>query len=117
MFGFGIQTTGWIPTKLGMDLPLDPVGNLKILFWVDPARGGIILEKLKNPNFPHMAQDGRRNPFAALPPPSFLLPPYIHFAERSYGERSTFFRESRNSSSLQQIVVFRELKQQKTNYR
>ncbi len=48
-----------------MDLPLDPVGNLKILFWVDPARGGIILEKLKNPNFPHMAQDGRRNPFAA----------------------------------------------------
>ena len=27
----------------------------KYFFWVDPPRGGIILEKLKNPNFPHMA--------------------------------------------------------------
>ena len=34
-------------TKFGKGLPLDHVGNLKMLFWVDPPRGGIILEKLK----------------------------------------------------------------------
>ncbi len=39
LFGFGAQTTGWIPTKCGMDLSLDPVGNLKINFWVDPPGG------------------------------------------------------------------------------
>ena len=57
LFGFGAQTTGWIPAKFGMGHPLVPVGNLKILFWVDtpPPRKGIILEKLKIPNFPHMA--------------------------------------------------------------
>ncbi len=38
-----------------MGHPLLPVGNLKILFLVDPPRKGIILEKLKNPNFPQMA--------------------------------------------------------------
>ncbi len=64
LFGFGAQTTGRIPTKFGMDLPLDPVGYLKTLFWVDSPQGGIILEKLKNLNFPHMAQDGGRHPFA-----------------------------------------------------
>ncbi len=32
--------------------PPGPVGNLKILFWVNPPEGGKILEKLKNPNFP-----------------------------------------------------------------
>ena len=30
-----------------MDLPLDPVGNLKIFFLLTPPREGIILEKLK----------------------------------------------------------------------
>ena len=40
LFGFGAQTTEWIPTKFGMDLPLDPVGYLKILFWVGPLQGG-----------------------------------------------------------------------------
>ncbi len=35
---------------------MDPVGCLKTLFWVDPPGGRvIILEKLKNPNFSHMA--------------------------------------------------------------
>ncbi len=48
-----------------MDLPLDPVGNLEILFWVYTSRGGIILEKLKKFNFPHMDQDEGSNPFAA----------------------------------------------------
>ncbi len=39
--------------------PLVSVGNLKILFWVDPPLGGgKILEKLKNPNLPHVAHDG-----------------------------------------------------------
>ena len=50
-----------------MDLPLDSVGYLEILilFWGCPPPGGgvIILEKLKNPNFPYM--DRGRNPFAA----------------------------------------------------
>ena len=49
-----------------MDLPLDSVGYLEILilFWGCPPQGGvIILEKLKNPNFPYM--DRGRNPFAA----------------------------------------------------
>ncbi len=36
LFGFGAQTTGWISAKFGMGLPLDPVGKLKILFWVAP---------------------------------------------------------------------------------
>ena len=47
LFGFGAQTTGKISTKFGMGHPLVSVGNLEILFWVDPPRGGIILEKLK----------------------------------------------------------------------
>ncbi len=54
LFGFGGQTTGWILPKFGMEHPLVSVGNLEILFWVDPPRGGVILEKLKNMNFPHM---------------------------------------------------------------
>ena len=59
LFGLiGAQTTRLIPTKFGIEPPLVSVGNLKILFWVDPPEGGIILEKLKNPNFPHMAQGG-----------------------------------------------------------
>ncbi len=41
LFGFGAQTTGWISTKFGMGHPLAPVVNPKILFWVDPAKGGI----------------------------------------------------------------------------
>ncbi len=41
------------------------MGNLEILFWVDPPRGGTILEKLKTFNFPRMAQGGGRHPFAA----------------------------------------------------
>ncbi len=48
-----------------MDFPLDPVGNLKTLFWIDSPKGSIILENFKNPNFPHMAQDGGQNPVAA----------------------------------------------------
>ncbi len=52
LFGFGAQTTGWIPTKCGMDLSLDPVGNLKINFWVDPPRGDIILGKKLSPYGP-----------------------------------------------------------------
>ncbi len=32
LFGFGAQTSGWNQTKFGMGLPLDPVGNLEILF-------------------------------------------------------------------------------------
>ncbi len=43
LFGFGAQTTGWIPTKFGM------------------KQKGIT----QNPNLPHMAQDRGRNPFAA----------------------------------------------------
>ncbi len=31
---------------------MDPVGNLEILFWVVPPRGGIILEKLKKSKLP-----------------------------------------------------------------
>ena len=34
-------------TKFGMGHPMDPEGNLKILFWVDPPEGDIPLEKLK----------------------------------------------------------------------
>ncbi len=41
-----------------------PESNLNILFWVDPPTGRIILEKLKNPKFAHMALDGGRNCFA-----------------------------------------------------
>ncbi len=48
-----------------MDFPVIPVGNLEILISVDPPRGGIIFQKLKNPTFPHMALDGGRNPFVA----------------------------------------------------
>ncbi len=45
---------------------MDPVGNLEIFFlgW-PPQGGGIILEKLKKFNFPHMDQGEGRNPFAA----------------------------------------------------
>ncbi len=78
LFGFGAQTTGWIPTKFGMGLPLDPVGDLETLFWVDPPRGGIILEKLKNPNFSLMALAGGRNPCAA----SFAAP-FAHFFKKN----------------------------------
>ena len=46
LFGFGAQTTGGISTKFGMEHPLVSVSYLEILFWVDPPRGGIILEKL-----------------------------------------------------------------------
>ncbi len=60
LFGFGAQTTGWIPTKFGMGNLLASVGNLKISFWVDP-QGGV--QFWKNQNFPHMAQGGWRNPF------------------------------------------------------
>ncbi len=47
LFGIGAQTTGWIPTKFDMGHPLGPVGNLKILFGVEPPGGGKFLEKLK----------------------------------------------------------------------
>ncbi len=46
-----------------MDLPLDPVGNLEILFWVDPPRGGIILEKLKKSKLPPYDLRGRAESF------------------------------------------------------
>ncbi len=39
LFGFGAQTTGKISTKFGMGHPLVSVGNLEILFWVDPPGG------------------------------------------------------------------------------
>ncbi len=46
LFGFGDQSTGWISTKFGMDLPLDPLGNLKILSFLGwPSKGGTILKK------------------------------------------------------------------------
>ncbi len=42
LFGFGGQTTLWIQTKFGINLPLVPLGDLKKDFlW------GEILEKLK----------------------------------------------------------------------
>ncbi len=43
---FSSQTTGWIWTKLGMDLPMDPGNVLHILFWGYPHQGGYD-EKLK----------------------------------------------------------------------
>ncbi len=40
LLGFGAQTTtGWIPTKFGIDLPVVPVGNIEILFWIDLPGG------------------------------------------------------------------------------
>ncbi len=56
------QTIGWNSTKFGMVLPLDPVGNIEILLWVNPPDGGNFFDKQKNPNFPH-GQDRGRNPF------------------------------------------------------
>ncbi len=44
---FSSQSTKWIWTKIGMDLPLDPGDVLQILFWDEPPPLGIILEKLK----------------------------------------------------------------------
>ncbi len=38
---------GWLSARFGMGHPMRLVGNLEILFWVDPPRGGKILGKLK----------------------------------------------------------------------
>ncbi len=48
----------------------------KYFFGLTTPRGGIILEKLKNPNFPHMALEGGRDPFA---PPFALFRKRINF--------------------------------------
>ncbi len=42
LFRFGTKLLGRIPTKFGMGHTLGPVGNLEMLFWVDPPKGGII---------------------------------------------------------------------------
>ena len=76
LFRFGAQTTGWIPTKFGMDLPLALWVTSKYFFGLTPPEGGKILEKLKNPNFPLMALDRGQNPFAAP-----FEAPFAHFLE------------------------------------
>ncbi len=42
-----------------MDIPLDHVSILKILFGVDLPWGYNFGETKKNPNIPHMAQNGK----------------------------------------------------------
>ncbi len=85
LFGFGAQTTGWILTKFGMDLPLDPVGNLEILFWVDPPQGGYNFGKTqKNPNFPIWPRT-ERDPFAAP-----FAAPFAHFLIFFWGGNCAF---------------------------
>ena len=47
---------GSLPYVIGLGLPLGPVGNLEIFFFgLTHHGGGIILEKLKSPNFLHAA--------------------------------------------------------------
>ena len=47
------QPTWWISTEFGMGNPLDPVGNLEILFWVDPPGGYDFGKTKKIRTFPH----------------------------------------------------------------
>ncbi len=58
LFGFWAQTTGWIPTKFGMDLPMDPVGNLEIPFRVPPPGGYNFGNTQKIPTFPWPRTEG-----------------------------------------------------------
>ncbi len=46
-----------------MEHPLVSVSYLEILFWVDPPRGGIILEKLKKSKLPPYGPGQRAESF------------------------------------------------------
>ncbi len=56
----------------------------KYFFGFIPPRGGIILEKLKNPNFPQMAQDGGRNGIFLRYLLQHLLSIFLHFFKFGY---------------------------------
>ncbi len=103
LFGFGAQTTGWIPTKLGMDLPLDPVGNLEILFWVEPPPprgGGYNFGKTqKNPNFSIWPRT-ERDPFAAPFATPFAQIFWVFFGG---GEFRYFFEWDERSEASQRV--------------
>ncbi len=82
-----------------MDLPLDPVGNLEILFWVDPPQGGYNFGKTqKNPNFPIWPRT-ERDPFAAP-----FAAPFAQFFEFFWGgDLDTFFKLAERSEASQRV--------------